>query len=115
MPVVNFDITIANTITAGERRWFVLRPDGVTPYVVDDVCRHRGGPLRLGELCDEGGRTVVRCPWHGRCSSVGNLTMRALPLVTRGRRATVVLPPDLGRPLLQRRTITAVVRPEEHG
>ena len=32
-----------------------------TFYVIDNACKHRGGPLGDGSLSD----TTVTCPWHG--------------------------------------------------
>ena len=37
----------------------VFNIDG-TFYVIDNVCKHRGGPLGEGELEGE----TVTCPWH---------------------------------------------------
>ena len=34
---------------------------GGTIYAFSDSCRHQGGPLSSGVLCDE----IVTCPWHG--------------------------------------------------
>jgi len=30
-------------------------------YAIDNVCRHKGGPLGEGEVSG----TTVTCPWHG--------------------------------------------------
>ncbi len=43
-------------------RAFVQSDEGKL-FVLDDKCRHRGGPLHLCYR-DEAG--VDRCPWHGR-------------------------------------------------
>jgi nitrite reductase/ring-hydroxylating ferredoxin subunit len=34
--------------------------------VIDNTCRHRGGPLGEGELDGP----VVTCPWHGWCYDI---------------------------------------------
>jgi nitrite reductase/ring-hydroxylating ferredoxin subunit/uncharacterized membrane protein len=41
---------------------------GMRIYAIAETCSHRGGPLSEGQLQD----TVVRCPWHGSCFSLGN-------------------------------------------
>jgi len=38
----------------------VFNVDG-TFYAIDNVCKHRGGPLGEGELDSD----TVTCPWHG--------------------------------------------------
>jgi len=38
----------------------VFNVDG-TFYAIDNVCKHRGGPLGEGELDGD----TVTCPWHG--------------------------------------------------
>jgi nitrite reductase (NADH) small subunit/3-phenylpropionate/trans-cinnamate dioxygenase ferredoxin subunit len=45
----------------------VFNVDG-TFYAIDNVCKHRGGPLGEGEL--EG--DTVTCPWHGWQYNVKN-------------------------------------------
>ena len=61
-------VAATGDIPAGQGRAFevngkkiaVFNCDGQL-YAIDDVCKHRGGPLADGEL--DG--CVVTCPWHG--------------------------------------------------
>jgi nitrite reductase (NADH) small subunit len=56
----------------------VFNVDG-TFYAIDNVCKHRGGPLGEGELDGD----IVTCPWHawqynvktGVCSTKDGITM----------------------------------------
>lgn len=66
-----------------------LSPDGKL-YYSDDKCPHRGGPLHLSYLDDQG---VKRCPWHDRpvpdrcnqyksASFIANKNQRKITIVT---------------------------------
>src|SRR5437870_12208771 len=46
--------------TVNDKEVAVFNVDG-TFHAIDNVCKHRGGPLGEGEL--EG--DTVTCPWHG--------------------------------------------------
>lgn len=39
-----------------------------TPYAINSVCSHRGGPLEKGALTDY----MVACPWHAAKYDVRN-------------------------------------------
>lgn len=47
-------------VEVGERTYALCNVDG-TPYALDGVCPHAGGPLGEGTL--QG--AMVVCPWHG--------------------------------------------------
>ena len=47
-------------VEVGERTFALCNVDG-TPYALDGVCPHAGGPLGEGTL--QG--AMVVCPWHG--------------------------------------------------
>ena len=47
-------------VEVGGKMIAVFNCDG-TFYAVDNVCKHRGGPLGEGSLAG----TTVTCPWHG--------------------------------------------------
>jgi len=46
--------------TANDKEYAVFNVDG-TFYVIDNTCKHRGGPLGEGELDGD----TITCPWHG--------------------------------------------------
>jgi nitrite reductase (NADH) small subunit len=48
------------TLEVGGKQIAVFNCDG-TFYAIDNICKHRGGPLGEGEL---DGVNVI-CPWHG--------------------------------------------------
>ena len=50
----------SRVVEVGERVLAVFNVGGEL-FVLDNTCKHRGGPLGEGEL--EG--TTVTCPWHG--------------------------------------------------
>lgn len=61
-------VAATTDIPAGEGRAFEINGKKIAVfncagafYAIDDVCKHRGGPLAEGDL--EG--CVVTCPWHG--------------------------------------------------
>lgn len=45
--------------------------------VVPDACKHRGGPLSKGKLCERTGGIV--CPWHDILNGPSDLAKRELP------------------------------------
>jgi len=47
-------------VEIGDKQIAVFNVEG-SFHAIDNVCRHRNGPLAEGEV--EG--TVVTCPWHG--------------------------------------------------
>ena len=107
MVVVSFDPSQHNFIRAGEDSYFLLLlPDG-SPVMLHDRCLHRGGPLHLGEW-DEG-RGCLVCPWHQTRYPEKTIKKRAIPMVYRDTRATIVLdvPPDTVIQLLKK-TILAM-------
>lgn len=48
------------TVEVGGKQIAVFNLDGAF-YAIDNICKHRGGPLGEGEV--DG--TSVICPWHG--------------------------------------------------
>lgn len=59
--------------------------------VVPDRCKHRGGPLGLGEW--DPVRECMTCPWHRLRNGASELLARALPAVRRGDSLVAVVPP----------------------
>jgi nitrite reductase/ring-hydroxylating ferredoxin subunit len=50
----------AKAVEAGGRQLAVFNVGG-SFHVIENICKHKGGPLAEGEL--DG--TTVTCPWHG--------------------------------------------------
>jgi hypothetical protein len=63
--------------------------------VIDDKCRHRGGPLHLCRR-DPGG--VDRCPWHGRPAGRARPSSDVSAVFYRGARKLrlIAMPPGGG-------------------
>ncbi|MBM9510083.1 Rieske 2Fe-2S domain-containing protein [Actinacidiphila acididurans] len=63
------------------------RRDGSDGFVMGARCPHRGGPLHLASVSEDGARLV--CPWHGGRVSLARLR-RQVPAVRRGDTVTAV-------------------------
>lgn len=57
-------------------------------FVLPARCPHRGGPLHLAEFI--AGSTQLRCPWHGRATSVTRWLREGIPAVRRGKTVIAV-------------------------
>lgn len=105
-------------------------------FALRDVCPHRAAPLSAGRLCEVGGETALRCPYHGwafrtadgRCVDVPALhseerrdasgiavpqrllhEANGLVFLYRGDGAAETAPPDIGLPASFRpKTVTVV-------
>jgi len=55
------------TVEVSGKQIAVFNCDGAF-YAIDNICKHRGGPLGEGEL---DGMNVI-CPWHGWTYNVTN-------------------------------------------
>ena len=53
--------------TVNDKEVAVFNVDG-TFHAIDNVCKHRGGPVGAGELDGD----TVTCPWHGWQYNVKN-------------------------------------------
>lgn len=73
---------------------FVYAQTDAGSFLMPAQCSHRGGPLHLATLDQEGGRLV--CPWHGRSTSVSKALATAIPAVRRGNVVTAVFPEPPG-------------------
>ena len=73
------------TARTDDERYLCLRV-GDRHVVIPDRCKHRGGPLSLGEW--DAARECMTCPWHGMRNTRDELLARALPAVRIG--ATIV-------------------------
>lgn len=59
-------------------------------FVLPARCAHRGGPLHLATLDDEGAR--LTCPWHEQVTTTARLIRKGIPAVCRGNTVTAVFP-----------------------
>lgn len=59
-------------------------------FVVPARCAHRGGPLHLATLADDGARMV--CPWHEQATATARLIRKGIPAVRKGNTVTAVFP-----------------------
>jgi len=76
---------------------YVYATVGGRGFVMRARCPHRGGPLHLADVAEDGRLT---CPWHERRTSVARLRAE-IPAVRVGDRVTAVFPdrpPDRGWP-----------------
>jgi nitrite reductase/ring-hydroxylating ferredoxin subunit len=93
MFALNFDVRRPRPIIRGRHRYVLTRMESGKFVLIDAACRHRGGPLDLGDLVADGVDTFVRCPWHQRCERLDRLYRRSLPLIIRdGSLGTAIVP-----------------------
>ncbi len=65
-------------------------------YAIDDMCRHRGGPLSEGSLDGN----VITCPWHGfafditngNCVTNSALKQTSYPVQVKGDEILIEIP-----------------------
>ncbi|WP_082221104.1 Rieske 2Fe-2S domain-containing protein [Luteipulveratus halotolerans] len=80
-----------NSFTTSNGVEFVVRSDRTGRLVIHEgVCRHRGGPLRLGCLQDE----TVECPWHRTLTRLPRPASRRMPFVYARSGTTIYLVGD---------------------
>lgn len=79
MQIVEFDLTKYNYLIVDQQAYFVLQKRAHEYYLVPDGCPHRGGPLHLGEFCNESQK--ITCPWHQNSISWQRLCSKALPTI----------------------------------
>jgi Rieske 2Fe-2S protein len=78
-----------NFIEIGEQKFLVLQAEGKGCHTIAAKCPHRGGPLHLGEVEEDG--HFLKCPWHKTRVSIPLLLRKGLPTIrTRGRVSIVV-------------------------
>lgn len=79
-------------IVAGDP--YVYARTATGSFVLPSRCPHRGGPLQLAAL--DGTGRFLRCPWHGRRTSVTRFRRHGVPAVRCGNDVTLVfdLPAD---------------------
>lgn len=68
---------------------YVYATVGGRSFVLRARCTHRGGPLHLADMAEDGVRLV--CPWHARKTSVTRLRAE-IPAVRVGDQVTAVFP-----------------------
>jgi nitrite reductase/ring-hydroxylating ferredoxin subunit len=73
----------------GGERYLCVR-QGEELVVIQDRCKHKGGPLSLGSW-DE--RTqCITCPWHDLVNTPQDLARRQVPSVRVGPWVTAIVP-----------------------
>ncbi len=96
MPALSFDPRRLRPILRGRHRYVLVETAG-RRAMVDATCRHRGGPLDLGDVVGSasGAPLALRCPWHQRCQPFRALFDHSLPMVIRDDVAgTAIIPED---------------------
>lgn len=76
-------------ITGPENRYVCVPLEGRL-VVVRDACKHRGGPLSLGKLCEKTG--TIACPWHDIVNGPRDFARNVLPSVRVGDEIRFVAP-----------------------
>ncbi|MGI9093179.1 MAG: Rieske 2Fe-2S domain-containing protein [Mycobacteriales bacterium] len=71
---------------------YVFARTATGAFVLPSRCPHRGGPLQLAQL--DGAGRFLRCPWHGRRSSLTRFREHGVPAVRSGNDVVMVL--DVG-------------------
>jgi len=81
--------------TVNDKEVAVFNVDG-TFYAIDNICKHRGGPLGEGDLDGE----TVTCPWHswqynvknGTCLTKEGIKMDTYEVRVEGEDVQIALP-----------------------
>jgi hypothetical protein len=89
MPVVTFAAEGRDNCAVVAGTPYVYATARGQGFVMRADCSHRGGPLHLADLAEDGIRLV--CPWHERRTSLTRLRAQ-IPAVRTGNRVTAVLP-----------------------
>lgn len=91
MPIVRFDPKLVNFLIHGDRRYFPILIDNY-PFLIQDNCPHRGGPIHLGHLnC---GKSAIICPWHKSAVSLQSLQRLALPSIWHRNELLIAILPE---------------------
>jgi len=99
MSVIAFDARRPRASRVDGKRYALLRAPTAAPVMIESTCRHRGGPLDLGDVvcAADGTRAVLQCPWHQRSQPLTTLLRQALPTVIRdGAHGVFILPFETG-------------------
>jgi len=89
MPVITFTTTGPDNCVVVAGVPFVYATVHGHGFVMRARCPHRGGPLHLADVTDDGSSLV--CPWHGNKTRVARL-QALVPAVRAGDRVTAVIP-----------------------
>ncbi|MEU0048739.1 Rieske 2Fe-2S domain-containing protein [Streptomyces sp. NPDC006184] len=89
MPVVTFSAAGRDNCVVVAGTPYVYATVGGRGFVMRAQCPHRGGPLHLADVAEDGVRLV--CPWHERKTSVARMRGE-IPAVRVGERITAVFP-----------------------
>ncbi|MGF6097315.1 Rieske 2Fe-2S domain-containing protein [Pseudomonas sp. 18175] len=78
MKSVELNLNQACYVVVEEKIYF-LRQQACSTQMLPTTCPHRGGPLHLAEMAEDGQRLI--CPWHANAYSICNLEKTSLPIV----------------------------------
>ncbi|MCV7266861.1 Rieske (2Fe-2S) protein [Mycobacterium doricum] len=74
--------------------WVLRQYDDNSVAAHSVVCRHRGGPLNLGTICEG----FVTCPWHKNRTRIPRAGTKRMPFVfAKGPAGTYVVGPLVSR------------------
>ena len=65
-------------VVINKQRYFFLLENNKR-YAIPDKCPHRGGPLSLGDICQES--QTLQCPWHNNIFKIINLIKKNIPAI----------------------------------
>ncbi|PQZ90817.1 MULTISPECIES: Rieske 2Fe-2S domain-containing protein [Pseudomonas] len=78
MKSIALNLNQASYVTVEQKTYF-LKYLANSTQLLPTTCPHRGGPLYLGEIADDGQRLI--CPWHTNAYKVCDLEKKSLPSV----------------------------------
>lgn len=78
MKSITLSLNDTQYVAVDEKTYFLNRRHDAT-QLLPTTCPHRGGPLHMGEVTQDGESVI--CPWHENAYKVCNLEKRSLPTV----------------------------------
>jgi nitrite reductase/ring-hydroxylating ferredoxin subunit len=87
--IVQLEARHWSRVRAGDERYLCVQQAGRL-VVIQDRCKHRGGPLSLGTW-DEASECVT-CPWHDIVNTPRDLARRVVPSVRVGSTVYAIVP-----------------------
>lgn len=99
MKSVEMNVNHSRYVAVGAEIYFLVRLPYST-HLLPTTCPHRGGPLHMGEMADDG--QLLICPWHTSAYKVCNLEKKAPPVVrVRDQISAIIGEADHCTPLLK--------------
>lgn len=78
MKSITLSLNDTQYVAVDEKTYFLNRRRDAT-QLLPTSCPHRGGPLHMGEVTQDGESVI--CPWHDNAYKVCNLEKKSLPTV----------------------------------